>query len=52
MPVRVRSPGEADTTAVAHAVTKNLARDHMVASEDGIEFLKTSAVFNTNIDLG
>lgn len=34
-------PSKANSAAVAHAVTENLARNNMIAGENGIEFLAT-----------
>jgi hypothetical protein len=37
-------PSETDTTAVAHAVTKDLAGQDGVAKEDGTKFLTASVI--------
>jgi len=37
-----RLPGKTDASTVSHAVTKDLARDHMVVAENGIELLYSS----------
>lgn len=41
-------PSEADTTAVAHAVTEDLAGQDGVTKEDGAKFLASVSDFSLN----
>jgi hypothetical protein len=40
-------PSKSDTTAVAHAVTEDLAGNNMVARKNGIEFLEACQILVT-----